>query len=61
MSYQSSKIFMVQHLLDTFKKKNYEEKSMDYRPILNQYYNQLSLLINMEKDNKNTKYLRRLK
>ncbi|SIJ21395.1 Na+ antiporter [Mycobacteroides abscessus subsp. abscessus] len=60
MSYQSAKIFMVQHVLDTFKKKNSEEKSMDYRPILNQYFNELSFLINMEPDNKNTKELRRL-
>jgi monovalent cation/hydrogen antiporter len=60
MSYQSAKIFMVQQVLDTFKKKNSEEKSMDYRPILNQYFNELSFLINMEPDNKNTKELRRL-
>lgn len=33
---------------------------MDYRPILNQYFNELSFLINMEPDNKNTKELRRL-
>ena len=33
---------------------------MDYRPILNQYFNELSFLINMEPDNKNTKKLRRL-
>ncbi|KQC19649.1 sodium:proton antiporter, partial [Staphylococcus haemolyticus] len=60
MSYQSAKIFMVQQVLDAFKKKNSEEKSMDYRPILNQYFNELSFLINMEPDNKNTKELRRL-
>ena len=33
---------------------------MDYRPILNQYFNELSFLINMEPDNKNTEELRRL-
>ena len=33
---------------------------MDYRPILNQYFNELSFLINMEPVNKNTKELRRL-
>ena len=33
---------------------------MDYRPILNQYFNELSFLINMEPDNKNMKELRRL-
>lgn len=60
MSYQSAKIFMVQQVLDAFKKKNSEEKSIDYRPILNQYFNELSFLINMEPDNKNTKELRRL-
>ncbi len=60
MSYQSAKIFMVQQVLDAFKKKNSEEKSMDYRPILNQYFNELSFLINMEPVNKNTKELRRL-
>ena len=41
-------------------KKNSEEKGIDYRPILNQYFNELSFLINMEPDNKNTKELRRL-
>ncbi|MDN8760190.1 sodium:proton antiporter, partial [Staphylococcus aureus] len=60
MSYQSAKIFMVQHVLDAFKTKNSEGKQMDYRPILNQYFNELSFLINMEPDNKNTKELRRL-
>ena len=59
MSYQSAKIFMVQQVLDAFKKKTLK-KSIDYRPILNQYFNELSFLINMEPDNKNTKELRRL-
>ncbi|UDI77550.1 cation:proton antiporter [Staphylococcus taiwanensis] len=60
MTYQSAKIFMVQHVLNTFKKKSKTNKDIDYRPILNQYYNELSFLINMEPDNKNTKELRRL-
>lgn len=59
MSYQSAKIFMVQQVLDAFKRKLWR-KSIDYRPILNQYFNELSFLINMEPDNKNTKELRRL-
>ena len=48
MSYQSAKIFMVQQVLMHLKKKNSEEKKVDYRPILNQYFNELSFLINME-------------
>ncbi|PTF04783.1 sodium:proton antiporter [Staphylococcus devriesei] len=60
MSYQAAKIFMVQNVLDAFKNKMKENTSVDYRPILNQYFNELSFLINMESDNKNTKELRRL-
>ncbi|BGE81616.1 cation:proton antiporter domain-containing protein [Staphylococcus petrasii] len=60
MTYQSAKIFMVQNVLDAFKKKAKDNKNVDYRPILNQYFNELSFLINMEPDNQNTKELRRL-
>ncbi|MGN5869053.1 cation:proton antiporter [Staphylococcus lugdunensis] len=60
MSYQSAKIFIVQQVIDTFKEKSTSQPDIDYRPILNQYFNELSFLLNIEPDNKNTKELRRL-
>ena len=41
MSYQSAKIFMIQHVIRTLKEKQIH-KDIDYRPILNQYFNELS-------------------
>ena len=60
MSYQSAKIFIVQQVIDSFKEKSTSQPDIDYRPILNQYFNELSFLLNIEPDNKNTKELRRL-
>lgn len=60
MSYQSAKIFIVQQVIDSFKEKSTSQPNIDYRPILNQYFNELSFLLNIEPDNKNTKELRRL-
>ncbi|MBS6061067.1 MULTISPECIES: cation:proton antiporter [Staphylococcus] len=61
MSYQSAKIFMIQHVIRTLKEKADTHKDIDYRPILNQYFNELSFLIDMESDDKNTKELHRLR
>lgn len=60
MSYQSAKIFIVQQVIDSFKKQAKANDSIDYRPILEQYFNELVFLINIEPDDKNTKELHRL-
>ena len=61
MSYQSAKIFIVQNVIRSLKEKSETQKDIDYRPILNQYFNELSFLINIQTDDKNTKELRRLR
>ena len=61
MSYQSAKIFIVQNVIRSLKEKSETQKNIDYRPILNQYFNELSFLINIQTDDKNTKELRRLR
>lgn len=61
MSYQSAKIFIIQNVIHSLKEKADMHKDIDYRPILNQYFNELSFLIDMESDDKNTKELRRLR
>lgn len=60
MSYQSAKIFIVQNVIDHFKKESKEQPTVDYRQVMNQYFQELGFLLNIEPDNKNTKELRRL-
>lgn len=60
MSYQEAKIFIVQNVIDHFKNESKNNTSIDYRQVMNQYFQELGFLLNIEPDSKNTKELRRL-
>lgn len=60
MSYQETKIFIVQNVIDHFKNESKNNPSIDYRQVMNQYFQELGFLLNIEPDSKNTKELRRL-
>ena len=60
MTYQSAKIFIMQAVITRLKELSEKNKDIDYRPVLTQYYGEMSFLINAEPDNQNTKELHRL-
>lgn len=60
MTYQSAKIFIMQAVISRLKELSEKNKDIDYRPVLTQYYGEMSFLINAEPDNQNTKELHRL-
>ncbi|MCD9067429.1 sodium:proton antiporter [Staphylococcus pasteuri] len=60
MTYQAAKILIIQSVIQQLKKNAKENENIDYRPLFNQYFTELSFLINVEPDNKDTKELHRL-
>lgn len=60
MTYQAAKIFIIQSVIQQLKKNAKHNENIDYRPLFNQYFTELSFLINVEPDNKDTKELHRL-
>ncbi|MEX2949357.1 cation:proton antiporter [Staphylococcus warneri] len=60
MSYQSAKIFIIQTVIKQLKQLDKDDENIDYRPLINQYFVELTFLINSEPDNKDSKELHRL-
>lgn len=60
MSYAAAKLYIVQNVIKHFKEKSKEQTSENYNSVISDYFDELSFLLQMTPEDKNTKELHRL-
>ncbi|RIP37310.1 sodium:proton antiporter [Staphylococcus gallinarum] len=60
MSYPTAKTYIVENVISNLKQRSKENKSVNYSPIISEYFDELFFLLQMTPENKNTKEVKRL-
>lgn len=60
MSYPAAKTYIVENVISYLKRRSKEDKTVNYSPIISEYFDELFFLLQMTPENKNTKEVKRL-